>query len=271
VNLVLVSLRATTLPLASAASSDETNLLARHTGTSRSGGMTDVLVVTTSVRVLHWIHCTATNLGPAVALDAVLVVGTPCLHDGLVQTTTTSYDTDGSTASVLHPLLRARRKADFGALLIDVLSNNGAVVARATRNHTTIARAGLNIGDDGTLGHRLEGECVARDQLSLLAAVQELTSVCTLDCRHQLFVDLVSASIVECNFCQRCATAWVVNDFLHDTLDEANALAEVEDTKLGCSLAGSVVRLEDGSTTLTLASDDTTHGLSAVVNLPWNS
>jgi hypothetical protein len=41
------------------------------------------------------------------------------------------------------------------------------------------------------------------------------------------------------------ATTWVMDDVLHDSLDEANALAKVEHTELGGTLAGPGVRLEN--------------------------
>merc|ERR1711924_378949 len=82
--LVLLVVLVATLPLASATGGDEANLLPRHASASGGGGVTDVLVVTTTVGVLHWVHGAATNLGPAVALDAVLVEGTASLHHGLV-------------------------------------------------------------------------------------------------------------------------------------------------------------------------------------------
>jgi hypothetical protein len=43
-----------------------------------------------------------------------------------------------------------------------------------------------------------------------------------------------------------------VNDVLHDTLNEPIALAVVEHTELGGTLAGTGVRFEDGPTALTL-------------------
>jgi len=231
--------------LTSAASSDETDLLSRHACTARSCWVTNVLVVTTTVRVLHRVHRTPADLWPAVALDAVLVECAASLHDWLVETTTARHDADGRAAGVLHPLLGAGRKTDFGTLLLNVLCDNGAVVAGATSDDTAVARAHLHVGDDGTLRHGHEWKGVASNQLSLPSAVQELAGVRTLHCWHEVFVDLVLASIVEVNLGQGCAATRVVDDVLHDTLDETDALTEVEHTELGCSLAVAVVRLEN--------------------------
>ena len=69
------------------------------------GGVTDVLVVTTTVGMLNGVLGNTTDLGPAVALDGVLVVGTASLEEGLVDTSTTGDDTDGSSASGVKDLL----------------------------------------------------------------------------------------------------------------------------------------------------------------------
>merc|ERR1712178_92793 len=235
--LVLVIL-ATTLPLSSATSGDKTNLLARHTGAGSGGWVTDVLVVTTSVRVLDRVHGTATDLWPAVALDPVLVRG---------------------TAGVLHPLLGARWETKLVARLLNIVGDDGAVVARAAGNDATVARLGLHVGDDHTLRHGHHWQSVANDELGLLSAVDDLPGVGALHGWEQLLVDLVGAGIVEVGLDERGATARIVNDVLHDTLNEPIALAVVEHTELGGTLAGTGVRFEDGPTALTLTANNTTH------------
>merc|ERR1711907_510825 len=166
------------------------------------------------MRVLHRVHGTTTNPWPAVTLDTVLVVGTASLHDWLVETTTACDDADGGTASVLHPLLGARWETNLGAFLVDILSDDGAVITRAARDHTTVTSTHLNIGDDGTL-------------------------------RHRLLVDLVRTSIVESDLGKRCSTTRVMEDVLHDTLEEASTLSEIKHAKLCSSNAVFVVRTEN--------------------------
>merc|ERR1711924_171019 len=179
----------------------------------------------------------------------VLVVGTASLEHGLVHTTTPSHDADSSTAGVLDPLLGARGETDLGASLVHVVGNDRGVVARAP----------LHVGDDGTLRHGLERHGVADHELGLSSAVDELARVGTLHGREKLLVKLVLASVVEMSTDERCATAGIMDDVLHDTLDEADALTEVEHTQLGGTLASTHMRFENGSATLTLAPDNTTH------------
>lgn len=83
----------TTTNTTSSSGSDKTNF-ATGGGASLNGGcFTNVLVVTTSVRMLNGVHGHTTNNWPAVALSLVLVVGTASLQDGLVDTTTTGNNT----------------------------------------------------------------------------------------------------------------------------------------------------------------------------------
>ena len=58
-----------------------------------------------------------------------------------------------------------------------------------------------------------------------------------------------------------------MDDLRDDTLEVTISLAEVEAPELGGALAVVSVRLEDGTCSLTLGSDDTTHcGLCEVVS-----
>jgi len=250
----------TSLLLTSTTGGDETDLLARNVVATGSGWVTNVLMVTTSVRVLDRVHGTTTDLRPRVPLDAVLVVGTTSLKERLVETTATGDDTDGGTTGVLDPLLGAGWETELGAGTVDILGDEGAVVAGGAGDDATVTRADLKVGDDGTLREGGHWESVASNELGLLSAVDELTLVETLDGWHELLVELVGTSIVEVNLGEWGATAGVMNDVLDDTLHEAIALAEIENAKLGSSLPVAVVGFEDGSTTLTLSANDTTHG-----------
>jgi len=106
--IVLVGiLLATTHAATSTTSSDHTDLLSRDCCASAGGGMTNVLVVTTTVGMLDWVHGDTTDLGPRVALDAVLVECTASLEHRLVDTATSGNDANGGAAGLLVPLLSA--------------------------------------------------------------------------------------------------------------------------------------------------------------------
>jgi hypothetical protein len=88
----------TTSDTTSTSGGDETNLLTGNHVTSDTRRVTDVLVVSSSVGMLDGVHGNTTNNGPSVLLDSELVVSTSSLQDGLIDTSSTSDDTDHGTA-----------------------------------------------------------------------------------------------------------------------------------------------------------------------------
>lgn len=63
-----------------------THLSSGRLATRDGGRLSDMLMVTTAVRMLHGVHADTAHRRPRVALGAVLVEGAARLHDGLVGT-----------------------------------------------------------------------------------------------------------------------------------------------------------------------------------------
>ena len=80
-----------------AAGSNKTDLFTSRAVPGNCRGLSNVLVVTTSVGVLDGVHCYTTSLGPRVALDLVLEEGASGLKHGLVGATSTSNDSNNTT------------------------------------------------------------------------------------------------------------------------------------------------------------------------------
>merc|ERR1719495_1005993 len=78
---------------------DQTNLLSRGGATLDSGGLSDVLMVTTTMGMLHRVHGNTTHLWPAVPLNSVLVEGSASLEDRLVDPSTSSNTSNHGTVS----------------------------------------------------------------------------------------------------------------------------------------------------------------------------
>merc|ERR1719229_1601720 len=80
-----------------AARTNETDLPPRA-GFARCGGrVPDVLMVSSSVRVLDWVHGRTANLWPAIALHPVLVVVPASLQDWLVHAPSAGTDANDGT------------------------------------------------------------------------------------------------------------------------------------------------------------------------------
>ena len=92
------------------AGGDETDLATGRRASLDGGGLSDVLMVSTSVGMLDGVHGHTTDLGPAVALGLVLVVGTAGLQHGFVNTTATGDNTNHGTVGGGDDLLVALKE-----------------------------------------------------------------------------------------------------------------------------------------------------------------
>lgn len=115
----------------------------------------------------------------------------------LVCTATTGNNTDHATGSAVDNLLGARGQLDTGLALIGVVADDGDVVARGTAQSATVTNLLLDVRDDGTFGHRAEGQNVANSQVGVLASVDELASVHALVGNEGLGVVLESVGVTE--------------------------------------------------------------------------
>jgi hypothetical protein len=191
----------------------------------------------TTVRMIDGVHGNTTSLGPAVTLDGELVLSTRRLEQGFVGSATTSDDTNHASGVAANDLLGARRELDSGLALIGVVANDGDVVTRGAAQSTTVTDLLLDVGDDGTFGHRRQGKDVADGQGSVLAGVDELAGVHALagDEGLGLLLELVRGA--EDDLGERSTTTGIVDYVLNDTADVSMAFGEIERSELGGGLS----------------------------------
>ena len=238
---------------------DETDLATGARSALHRRRLADVLMVSTTVRMLDGVHGHTAYLRPAVALGLVLVVGASGLQHGLVDPATAGDDADHGAIRRRNHLLRARRQLDARTLRVGVVADDGGVVAAGARQLAAVARLLLEVGDDGALGHGADGHDVTDGQVRLLAAVDELAGVHALAGDHQLLTDLVSVRIPEVDDGERRAATRVVDDVADDALDVAVAFAVVDGAEPRGALPVLRMRLEDGSGAFTLSSNNAAH------------
>jgi hypothetical protein len=243
----------------SSSGGDETDLLTVRSVTANGRGVTDVLMVTTTMRMFYRIHSNTTNSGPGVTLSLVLVVSTASLQHGLLHTTTTGNETDHSTAVRADSLLLVGGQLNEGLVVIRVVGNNGGESARSTGHSSTVTSLLFNVANDGTFGEVANRDDVTDAQLSLSANIDELTSVKAFGGNESLSIDLELVGVSELNLSKGSTTARVVNDFLDETLQVTVSLGKIVDSVSSRSLSVFVVALEDGTSTLSLRSNNTTH------------
>lgn len=243
----LVSSQAT-----STTGSNKTDLLTGRGVTGDGGGVTDVLVVTSSVGVIDGVHGHTTDLGPLVTLGLVFVEGVTGLEEGLIGTTTSSDETNHGTAVAVEDLLGSRGELHTRAVGLGVVADDGGVGSGGAGERSTVTALGLEVAHDGSLGHGADGENVSDRDLSLGTAVDVLASVETLAGDERRLGLLVLLGVAEHNAGEGGSSAGVVDDFADDTTDVALALRKVEGSVESSSLAVEGASLEDSSATLSL-------------------
>jgi len=235
-NLVVLDLAAALL-LTSPPGGNETHLLTWGCEPLDGRGVTDMLVVTTTVRMLNGVHCHTTHLWPRVPLGLVFVVGNAGLEHWLLCASSARDLTNSGTARRWHDLLGSRWKLDPALAGLQVVADDDAKVSGSARHHTAVAHLGLDVADDGTLWHGPEGEDVAHHECGLLAAVQELAGIRALGGHEELLLLLETNWVPEGHLCERCATSRVMADVSHDTLDVTLTLSIVERAVPRCAYA----------------------------------
>ena len=136
----------------SPAGGDETDFLTRNSLSGDGGCLSDMLMITTTVRMVHGIHSNTTSTGPAgissdarvsssktgeerkekkdalVALCLELVIRSSGFQQWLVDSSTTSDNPNRSSSITRDRLLRTTRQSDTSLVLLGGMSDDGSVV-----------------------------------------------------------------------------------------------------------------------------------------------
>jgi hypothetical protein len=96
------------------------------------------------------------------------------LHERFVCTSTTSDDTDHTTACIGENLLSTGWELDTGLALIGVVADDGNVVAGGAAERATVTVLVFDVGEDGTFGDGVKREDVADGERGVLSGVDEL-------------------------------------------------------------------------------------------------
>lgn len=116
----------TTSDEAGSAGGDKTDLLTSRGVSGYGRGVTDVLVVTTTVRMLYGVHGNTSNSGPAQLLCVVLEISIVRLQEWLVSSLSASNDADHSSAGALDGFPDAGGESDASLLaVVGVADHNG--------------------------------------------------------------------------------------------------------------------------------------------------
>lgn len=153
---------------ASSAGGNETDLVASGGAAGHGRGVTDVLVVTTTVRMLDRVHGDTSDARPVVSLRLGLVPAVDSLEERLVLPLATGANADHGSADALDGLPLAGRELDSRGLAVVGVTDDDGGGAGSSGEGAAVTLLGLDVSDDGTLRHLVDGENVANGEGSFI-------------------------------------------------------------------------------------------------------
>lgn len=181
--------------------------------------VTNVLLVTTTMWMLDWVHSNTSDIWPVASLDSEFVVFDTGLQDWLIGTATCSDDTDHGSAVSVDGLSGTGWKDDSATETIFGVTDDGGAGTRRTGELTLITSVLLNVHDDGTLWNLVDWEDVTDGNLGLSTAVDVLTRVQTFWGDVEFRFKSVFVWVSEDNAGNWGTSTWVVNYFFNETSD----------------------------------------------------
>lgn len=115
----------TTSESTSSSGGNETDLSTSWGVSGLATRLTDVLVVTSSVRVLDWVHGHTSNNRPHLSLWLEVVVNSTGLQDWLLVSSSSSYDTDHGSGLTSNSLLDTGWEFESGLESVLALADDG--------------------------------------------------------------------------------------------------------------------------------------------------
>jgi len=221
--------------------------------------MTDVLVVTTAVRMLDRVLGDTPDARPVVSLRLGLVPAVDSLEERLVLPLAAGANTDHGSADTLDGLPLAGRELDSGDSAVVGVTYDDSGGAGCSGERAAISLLALDVGDDGTLRQLVDRKDVANREGSLGTAVNELAGVHSLDGDEILDSLLVAIGVPEGNLGERRTSTGIVNNVLNHSLDVTLSFSVVKSSESGGSHSVSLVRSKNETTTLSLCFDASTH------------
>jgi len=241
--------------------SDETHLLSRG-GTSGHGGrVTHVLVVSTTVRMLYWVHCDTTDLGPVVTFHSEFVEVVTSLKHRLISTTSTGNNSYYASSRRHHRLLVTAREPDAAlSSIVRVTDENARGTTRATEG-ASVSNLLLHHGHDRTLGALVQGNNVTHGKLGACAGIDKLPGVASFNGGDEGFANPVTVRVSKRDTGERCSTTGIVDNFLNQTFNVLVTFNVVHGPEPGGTFSVFCHSFKDASGTLTLPTNNSTHVL----------
>ena len=144
----------------------ETSLLTARSVSADGRGVTDVLLVTTTMGMVDGVHSNTSNSGPgSSSLCLPSVVGVSSLADGLVGSATAGNEADHSSAGSGDGGTGAGGKSDSGLLAVIGVTDDDGRGAGGSGEGAAVTSLRLAVGNDGTFGEGVDGQDIADGEI----------------------------------------------------------------------------------------------------------
>ena len=138
---------------ASSLSGNKSRLLTARSVSSGCRGVTNVLMVTTTMRMLDGVHGNTSNSGPVSLLGVRSVVGAVSAEHGLVSSLATGNNADHGSAAALDGLTDTRGESHASLLAVFRVTDDDSGGAGGAGKGAAVTELRLTIGHDGSFGH----------------------------------------------------------------------------------------------------------------------
>jgi len=241
-------------------SGNETDLSTRRSISTDSRWDTDVLLVTTTERMVNWIHGNTSNSGPSLSESLHLVEDITSLEDWLINSFTGSNQTNHSSGFTGEGLSGTRRKLNSGLGKIIGVTNDDSTGTGSSSKLSLITWGIFDIADSSTFRDLVDGEDVTGGQRSFVSSIDELTGVHSFNSQEVASSESVLIRVSEDDLGEGSTTTRIVEDFSDDTLDVTISFSEIENSESSGGDSVMLVSLEDTVLlTSSTTSDDFTH------------
>ncbi len=187
-----------------------------------------MLVVTTSVWMIDWVHSHTSHSWESLAQSLELVEKCTSLHDGLFVSASACNYTNCGSAKTWNGLSGTGWESDSGSASVIRVSNNGGISSWASGISSFITNSRLNIANGGTFRDSVDWKDVSSWYSRLSAGEDVLSAVSSFSGKEVLSVVFVFVRVSEIDFNEWTSTSWIVKDSSDNALDVAFSFDEIE-------------------------------------------
>jgi len=240
-------------------SGNKTSFLTSWNISSNSRWMTNMLMVTTTMRMLNRVHSNTSNSRPVVSLSLSFEPRVGSLQERLISSLSSGDNTNHSSAWSEDGLSGSGWESNSWFLSVIGVTNDNSGSSWGSGERSSISHFTFAVGDNSTFWHLADWKNITNGEWSLGSGVHKLSSVHSFDSDEVLNSLLVSVCISEDNFCKWGSSTGVMNDILDNSLNVTFSLNVVKSSESSWSNSVSGSRLENNTTTVSLGSNASTH------------